>query len=152
SVSYTCERTYESLVGAIGEQPRIWAECCFVDPVADIAVLRAPDNQELAEQHDAYQDWIAEIEPTFLVSAAAMNGPAWILSLDGQWRECKSAGRNNGPIWTSGVQIEGGMSGSPIVGEDGGALGVVVAGTVEGGIATSEGGWCPVLLNHLPGW
>ena len=37
--SYLRERVYASLLGAIGEDPMVWAECVFVDPIADIAVL-----------------------------------------------------------------------------------------------------------------
>ena len=41
--SYTEERTYQNLVGHIGEaQQTIWGECLFADPVADIAVIGEP--------------------------------------------------------------------------------------------------------------
>jgi hypothetical protein len=53
--SYLAERTYKKLLARLGEQPSIWCECCFIDPVADIAVLCAPDNQELSVQADGYE-------------------------------------------------------------------------------------------------
>jgi hypothetical protein len=53
-MSYTEERTYPELLGRLGEEPSVWAECVFVDPVADIAVLSEPDNQELSEEAEAY--------------------------------------------------------------------------------------------------
>jgi len=37
-------RTYGSLLARRGEEPRAWAVCRFVDPIADIAVLGSPDN------------------------------------------------------------------------------------------------------------
>jgi hypothetical protein len=39
--SYTAERTYTKLLGGLDEECAIWAECLFVDPVADVAVLCA---------------------------------------------------------------------------------------------------------------
>jgi hypothetical protein len=37
-------RTYGPLLARRGEEPRAWAVCRFVDPIADIAVLGSPDN------------------------------------------------------------------------------------------------------------
>ena len=33
------ERTYGPLLAPLGDEPRAWAVCRFVDPIADIAVL-----------------------------------------------------------------------------------------------------------------
>jgi hypothetical protein len=52
SFSFTEERTYENLLGHIGVEPSVWAECLFVDPIADIAVLGSPDTQVLGKQAD----------------------------------------------------------------------------------------------------
>src|SRR5215471_15212424 len=32
--SYLQERTYENLIGPLGEAPSVWAECLFADPIA----------------------------------------------------------------------------------------------------------------------
>jgi hypothetical protein len=40
--SYTEERTYQDLLATLGEQPSVWCQCLFVDPIADIAVLGTP--------------------------------------------------------------------------------------------------------------
>ena len=37
-------RTYGPLLACRGEEPRAWAVCRFVDPIADIAVLGSPDD------------------------------------------------------------------------------------------------------------
>ena len=52
--SYTEERTYEALLGRIGEQPAVSAEIVFVDPVADLAVLAEPDGQQLDQESEAF--------------------------------------------------------------------------------------------------
>ena len=41
------ERTFEDLLAPIDEEPSIWAECLFVDPIADIAAAlgRTPSNR-----------------------------------------------------------------------------------------------------------
>ena len=40
-------RTYGPLLARRGEEPRAWAVCRFVDPIADIAVLGSPDNRHV---------------------------------------------------------------------------------------------------------
>jgi hypothetical protein len=49
-LSHTEERTYKKLLAPLGKKPSVWCECLFLDPIADIAVLGGPDNQELSEQ------------------------------------------------------------------------------------------------------
>ena len=49
AASYTEERTYAKLVGPVGGEPTVWAECVFVNPVDDLAVLAPLDNQELGD-------------------------------------------------------------------------------------------------------
>jgi hypothetical protein len=45
SFSFIEERTYAKLLGPIGrKRTPVWAECCFVDPIADLAVLWSPDR------------------------------------------------------------------------------------------------------------
>src|SRR5438876_7822759 len=47
--AYTLERTYPNLVGPLGARPTIFAECLFVDPVADLAVLCGPDSDTFGD-------------------------------------------------------------------------------------------------------
>ncbi len=59
SFSSLAERTYGTLVGRIGQsRQEIWAECLFADPIADIAVLGEPDDQELSDEHDAFETFV----------------------------------------------------------------------------------------------
>src|SRR5215472_8028103 len=43
------ERIFGPLIARLGDEPRAWAVCRFVDPIADIAVLGSPDNTHAAE-------------------------------------------------------------------------------------------------------
>src|SRR6516165_1950040 len=43
------ERTYGPLLARLGDEPRAWAVCRFVDPIADIAVFGSPDNPHVDE-------------------------------------------------------------------------------------------------------
>lgn len=161
--SYTEERTYKALLGALGKQPAVWCECLFVDPVADLAVLSEPDNQELSEESDAYEQLVEPVEP-FTIAAAiplqrqpvtlgngqTMLGPpegesdAFMLSLDGRWFPCRV--RSNGRAITVISQEEaicGGMSGSPIIDVADNAIGVV---TIASGRSEAE------LASCLPMW
>src|SRR5271156_6016122 len=53
--SYTCEHTYRTLLGPLGEKPQVWAACLFADPISDIAVLGSPDEEVLYEEAGAYE-------------------------------------------------------------------------------------------------
>src|SRR5438270_14083641 len=48
------DRTYQGLLAPIGDEPLVWTECLFVDPIGDIALLGPPDAQELSDQWDPY--------------------------------------------------------------------------------------------------
>jgi len=56
---------------------------------------------------------------------------------------------HGGPLWVrnAGAPVEGGMSGSPIVTDDGFAIGVVASGGARGSDTQQ-----PVLADRLPGW
>jgi hypothetical protein len=143
---YTEEVTY-AVLGPLGTaQPSIMAECLFVDPVADIAVLGEPDGQAFVGASDEFHDFM---ETTTLLSMSqsitdkAVTG--WLLSLDGRWTPCTLApwrGLLGLCISESTDGIRAGMSGSPILLEDGTAIGVV-------GIS---GGSQAILMACLPGW
>jgi hypothetical protein len=65
SASHTEERTYKGLLGQLGEEPTVWAECLFVDPISDLAVLGPPDGQALSDETTAYEALNRGFCPTF---------------------------------------------------------------------------------------
>jgi hypothetical protein len=138
-------------------------------------VLGSPDNQRLPDEAAAYEGLTEPVEPLAIGGlperreslvicelsiehfALADHG-AHLLSLAGKWFGC-TARRSDGPIWiVDAVEyLRGGMSGSPIVADDGKAVGVFVASSGSGSAALlhdeyREGGPNPYLLNALPGW
>lgn len=125
SHSDTEQRTFQ-LLGPLGEEPIVWAECLFADPVGDIAVLGSPDNQSRPSQADSY-DELTQTAVPLSIAHAPENGRAWLLSLAGQWFPC-TAEHYGGPLWLfrAAEGIVGGMSGSPIVADNGSAIGVLV--------------------------
>jgi hypothetical protein len=149
TISFDEERTYQALLGPLGEAPTVWAECMFVDPIGDIAVLRSPDNQnffEQAENFEAFVDAVTPLKPS-TAGIAPDNPPvqAWMFSLDGRWFGCKAEFRGLWPLWTSEETepVRSGMSGSPILASDGSVIGVVTAGCEAP---------TPQLLFNLPVW
>src|SRR6201981_3378288 len=46
------ERPFGRLLAPLGDDPRAWAVCRFVDPIADIAVLGSPDSPH-ADEYNA---------------------------------------------------------------------------------------------------
>jgi hypothetical protein len=134
------ERTYENLLGPLGAEPTVWAECLFVDPIGDIAVLGPPDNQDLSDQHEQYDDLLDPLEPISIADAPAKTA-AWLLSLDKQWCQCVVR-HVGGPLWFSNATdgIHGGMSGSPVLLRGGSAIAIVcTAGGTDSQLHT-EGG------------
>jgi len=128
--SYLHERTYGRLLGPLAGKRTVWAECLFADPIADIAVLGSPNNLELSDEADRYDALVDPLKP-LRIAAAPENGIAWLLSLKGDWFKCTVSylKRIEGPLWVSPDQpIAGGMSGSPILSDDGKAIGVVCLG------------------------
>jgi hypothetical protein len=65
--SHPEERLYKRLLGPLGKaKPTVWANCLFADPLADIAVLGPPDDQELPDKADAYTK-LMDVAPPFLL-------------------------------------------------------------------------------------
>jgi hypothetical protein len=69
---YLEEETYQNILGPLGAEPTVWAACLFVDPMADIAVLGRPDNQELSDQADAFDQLVEGMTPLAVADAPAM--------------------------------------------------------------------------------
>jgi len=81
--SFSEERMYRLLGSLDGSNHDIWAECLFVDPVADIAVLGRPDDQAFGQEADAYCALTGDVSAVGIDQAR--NGPGWVLTLDGHW-------------------------------------------------------------------
>jgi hypothetical protein len=56
--AYAHEVTYGALLGPLGQEPTVWAQCIFADPIADVAVLSAPGHVDLCEQADAFEELV----------------------------------------------------------------------------------------------
>jgi hypothetical protein len=84
--SYTQERTYEALLGPIEGEQRVSAECLFVDPVADLAVLGSPDNQAMFDEAQLYVEWV-ETLPALRVSD--LPPPTIPPTTEQEWREIR---------------------------------------------------------------
>jgi len=57
---------------------RLSIQCLFVDPVADLAILGSPDEQELSDQWAAYDGFIGRL-PALPVVDATEPCRAWLL-------------------------------------------------------------------------
>src|ERR1700730_11017654 len=94
--SYLEERTYGALLAILDREPAICAECLFADPIADIAVVGSPDNQELGDEADAYEALVESVTP-IAIAEAPEKGRAWLLSLEQKWFQCTVEYINDGP-------------------------------------------------------
>jgi hypothetical protein len=147
--SYLEERTYGNLLGSLDAEPSIYGECLFVDPIADIAVVGPPDNQEFGEEAEKYEELVQSQLP-IAITDAAREGHAWLLSLENEWFRSSFNYINDGPLLISAPDrpIVGGMSGSPIISETGDAIGVVSLGLSSTGLSLPN----VRLYRSLPGW
>ena len=117
------EITYRNLVGHLDGDGVVWVECIFADPVQDIAVLGTPDDQELSEQADLYKKLTGAVMPVQIREAVA-GETAWVLDLGGEFKSFVLEGNNRRRLWgkiPEGI-MKPGMSGSPILGDDGLAI------------------------------
>jgi len=150
------ERTYWRLLGPLGREPVVTSECCFVDPVSDLAVLGPPNNQSLSSEADAYDQLVESSAALPIASVPAefkVQFTGWLLSLPGAWCAC-IVSHYGGGLWITDASegIIGGMSGSPILNGDGAAIGVMSCTSGTDGEVHVEGGPNPRLLFHLPIW
>ena len=78
-----------------------------------------------------------------------------MLSLDNRWFKC-TVRHSGGALWISDATdgIGAGMSGSPLLADDGSAIGIVCisAGNDGSDHPHTEGGPNPRLIGNLPGW
>jgi len=144
-MNFAEEKTYRNLLGRIGTADReTWAECIFVDPISDTAVLSGPDSEAFSEEMDKYETLTADI-CAIRIAAAKQDEPICILGVNGEWRQSaveSVSDRFLGISMTDLNLIEPGMSGSPILTKSGQAVGIVAL----------DGDLNPNVARLLPVW
>jgi Trypsin-like peptidase domain len=133
--------THQQLLGQLGAEPSVWCECLFVNPVADMAVLRSPDDQLLYKEATAY-DTLVDVKPLVIADVPRGEATAYLLSLDGELCECTIMRHPDNVEVIDGTLVVAGMSGSPIISTDGKAIALV----------STSGSYNPVLRDNLPAW
>jgi hypothetical protein len=87
------------MLGAMGERPTISAQCIFVDPIANIAILSSPGDAEYRDEvdHERYEALtnsvaalkIADIAPSARkVEDDRYEAPVWVPSRTGEFIPC----------------------------------------------------------------
>ena len=129
--SYTEERTYRDLLAPLGATPAVCAECLFVDPVSDLAVLGEPDSQELYDEWEAYES-LVEGRPKLRIGVLSEPHRGWLLTLGGRWESCilSTAGPRSSLVIAEADEeaYTFGTSGSPVLASDGRVVGVISSG------------------------
>jgi hypothetical protein len=150
SASYLEERTYAKLLGPLEGECGVWAECTFADPVEDVAVLHEPDNQELPDEVEEFRALVEAPTRAFSVRAPQADVLCgWLLSLDGEWFAVQVNAPAGWRFFLNPDPVAGGISGSPIVDDDGFAVGVVNLG---GECGASSPKLCDVLPGRMLRW
>ena len=159
------QKTFQSLLGSLTDTaPSIAAECIFVDPITDMVVLGAPNKEKLSYDWKNFQILTQNAKTLFLGNFPQKEKVerGWLLSLDGQWRPCKvtafvyGLARPSFYITEAAGGISGEMSGSPILLDDGKAIGALstTLNNSEGTVCkhTIESRPQPSLKHCLPAW
>ena len=155
NASSSAHETTYSLLGPLNSSnPAVKAECLLADPVADIAVLGTPDAQTF-EDADAFEE-LANGAVALRIGDLAQDGTGWLLSMESRWTQCKLEIVRNAygsALWIKDATggIVDGMSGSPILLDDGSVLGVAVTSGGTQQETHTEGGPQPWLTHCLPG-
>ncbi|MGQ0445940.1 MAG: hypothetical protein ACT4O2_12650 [Beijerinckiaceae bacterium] len=155
SFSDVHERTFKDLLAPLGRNPTVWAECPFVDPIGDIAVLGEPDGSADLYQESMDYRTLVEDESVARIDIESAGNEGWLLSLDGDWFNCGIEQVPAGfPMWLNlpAGKIVAGMSGSPVISATGAAVGVVCNSSESQAATVHLHGPQPALLQNLPGW
>jgi hypothetical protein len=150
-MSQTEERTYTNLVSAIGDNKKITVECLFADPVGDIAILGEPDGESLYDECDRYREFAEAISPIKIRKSRKANSgeKVWVLDLAGKLLPATVTEVLPRKFLLSGVTFDGGMSGSPVLSDDGFAVGLAAISEDDERNTDQQSIHLPI---HLPGW
>ena len=127
-----------------------------VEPVNDIAVLGAPDDQEFGNEADAFLAICDGIEPVPIYRSDLAFGdefPVQVWTHKGTWVTGTETSFGDQPRWmiVPDQAIEPGTSGGPIINDDGELVGVVSnTNNVQGGEMSL--GTFPYAALALPVW
>jgi hypothetical protein len=147
------DKTYKLLGKLGGSKSGVYAECLYVNPVGDIAVLGCPDEQARNYHPKAYHK-LTDDAPVLQIGNAR-SGSEWVLSIEGRWVRttlhlyCDIYGTS---LWIDPTVA--GQSGSPILNQAGRVVGVVVIGGDDKRRErrNERDGPQPILSRELPGW
>lgn len=137
-----------SLVGSV----------CAVEPVADIAVLMAPDGQALRDESEAFEEWSEATAPVPLAERTLKRGDSvgvQVLTHKREWiagtiTRYDFASLPGATICLAAEHhIEAGTSGSPVVNDAGALVGLVSNYTEDD---ENHCGEIPVARLALPKW
>jgi len=153
------ELTYRRLLAPLGGEPSVSCLCLFVDPISDLTVLGMPDDLEPDDEAEAYEELVAAAIPLVVAEPPReavedmRECRAFLLSLSDRWFPCTVQHYGDSMVVSDAAEdIVGGMAGSPIVSENGSAVGVLCLSFGGYDKPHRVGGVNPQLMGNLPSW
>jgi hypothetical protein len=145
------------ILGRLGGPLTADASCAFADPISNVVILG-----DHSEEFRRLENWEYRLpvhapgRPVFAGHRAVQD--AWFLSLDETWVKCNVRTNyddlrivgDNPDEWGGEPEIDGKLSGSPIIDEDGGAIGMILA-PAKKRHRDKWSGHHVVLIRSLPG-
>jgi hypothetical protein len=143
-----CLEPVETVTGA-----KFLLSVCAVEPVADIAVLAAPDNQSFFDDAKAFEEFCEATAPVRVSRddfERDVDARVHVWTHRGEWIEggASEPGGPSGGAWLQARRhIEGGTSGSPVVSDAG-----LLVGLVSWSEERTFDGRMPRPHHALPSW
>ena len=154
------DMTLPGLVGPLDDEAMLEAECIYIDPTADIAVLSCPSPRAFEEEPDEAEADLALIDAVVPLklgdSGPLYKSPAYLIALDGRLVGCVVRHDNTAnSLWIEAAigSIADGMSGSPVLSREGKAIGIVASSHQDDDLFPMfrGGGRAIPLVANLPG-
>ena len=146
-------RFFKDFLGELGAEPTVAAVHRYSDRQADIAVLGPPYPWIDPLAHQAYNSsFVGKCRPIKIANSAPEQS-ASLLSLENRWFSCKTKHLPEGGllVFDAAQPLVGGMSGSPIVDNNGRAIAIFVTSEVYEQKDSTLGGPNPRLYESLSG-
>jgi hypothetical protein len=142
------QRSFSNLLAPLRGQPCVCAQCLFVDPVSNLAVMGPVEGEGLIAEVRDYEALMQSVG-TLQIGHVQGDTSASFMLRDRGWVQCTISYRGRGPLWVrdAAAVLKGSMPGSPIITNEGFAIGIVASAEDEGSGAPQ-----PALADHLPGW
>lgn len=153
SMTNTCA----DLLGPLRAARTVAARCVFADPISDLAILGPPCQGPSPEGYKRFVELTQHVLPFSIGAPQTKYFPCFALSNEQHWfgaRAQVEVTEDGSAVWLFRpmAEITAEMVGSPILGADGSAVGLMSSNLFSNFDLEDEGAPNPLLTAHFPAW